>query len=59
MQSLMADYLQGAPDFPAILEGLYVAVNGVPAMFINGPPPLEAVVGMPLECNDYGDPSHV
>ena len=41
------------PDFPAILDGIYAALNGDGSFFIDGPPSLEGVVAMPLLCNDY------
>jgi hypothetical protein len=41
------------PDFPAILEGIYAALNGDGSFFVDGPPSLEDVVAMPILCNDY------
>ncbi|KAE9363001.1 hypothetical protein N431DRAFT_550765 [Stipitochalara longipes BDJ] len=41
------------PDFPAILDGIYAALNGDGSYFVDGPPGLEDVLAMPLLCNDY------
>jgi hypothetical protein len=41
------------PDFPAILDGIYAALNGDGSFFIDGAPSLEGVVAMPILCNDY------
>ncbi|KAF4637604.1 hypothetical protein G7Y89_g477 [Cudoniella acicularis] len=54
VQTLMLGNLLGAPDFPAILDGIYAALNGNGIFFGNGPRSLESVVAMPLLCNDYG-----
>ena len=42
------------PDFPAILDGIYAALNGDGSYFVDGPPGLEDVLAMPILCNDYG-----
>lgn len=54
VQTIMALNLGGAPDFPAILDGIYAALNGKGGFFANGPPTLMDVVAIPLLCNDYG-----
>jgi len=41
------------PDFPAILDGIYAALNGDGSFFIDGPAGLEDVLAMPVLCNDY------
>ncbi|KAH8811132.1 Alpha/Beta hydrolase protein [Xylogone sp. PMI_703] len=53
VQTIMLGNLLGAPDFPAILEGVDNALNGDGSFFMNGPGSLESVVAMPLLCNDY------
>ncbi|RDL37041.1 Uncharacterized protein BP5553_04474 [Venustampulla echinocandica] len=53
VQTVMLGNLLGSPDFPAILTGISSALSGDGSFFVYGPPPLEAVVAMPLLCNDY------
>ncbi|RFU28898.1 hypothetical protein B7463_g7452, partial [Scytalidium lignicola] len=53
VQTLMLGNLLAAPDFPAIFNGIYAALNGDGSFFANGPSSLESVVAMPLLCNDY------
>ncbi|KUJ13789.1 uncharacterized protein LY89DRAFT_590287 [Mollisia scopiformis] len=55
VQTLASAGLQGAPDFPAFLDGIYAALNGNPYYFIDGPANLEGVVAQPLLCNDYAE----
>jgi hypothetical protein len=43
-----------APDFLAILDEIYAALNGNGEFFANGPRSLGSVVTMLLQCNDYG-----
>ena len=40
-------------DFPAILDGIYAALNGDGSFFVDGPPNFDEVVAMPILCNDY------
>lgn len=57
----MLGALEGAPDFPEILTGLAdAALEGDASAFLSGPPPLGAVVAMPILANDYSDysPNH-
>lgn len=54
VQLVMQNVLQGAPDFPVILEGIYGAINNDSSFFIDGPVSLVEVTALPLLCNDYG-----
>ncbi|KAE8449055.1 hypothetical protein EG329_008643 [Mollisiaceae sp. DMI_Dod_QoI] len=48
VQTLMINALYDAPDIPAILDGIYGALNGNALFFANGPLSLESVVALPL-----------
>jgi hypothetical protein len=44
----------GSPDFPMIFSILDKALSGDASVFLGGSPTIEAVVAMPLLCNDQG-----
>ena len=54
VQQAMQGQLLGSPDFPAIFKGFKDALSGDASFFASGPPPLNAVLSMPLLCSDYG-----